>query len=79
MSRKDWVWVIIKAIGIYFGLETILSVPALLMIFNSRTNTVDILTMAFPRVILQGALSLYLLKSGAMVFRLIGPSAPPSD
>jgi hypothetical protein len=79
MSRKDWIWVIIKAIGIYFGVETVLSLPALLMIFSPRANPVDILTMALPRVILQGALSLYLLKGGNLVFRLIGPSAPPSD
>lgn len=79
MSRKDWIWVIIKAFGIYLAVETILSLPALLMIFSPRANPVDILTMAFPRVILQGVLSLYLLKGGHWVFRLIGPSAPPSD
>jgi hypothetical protein len=79
MSRKDWIWVIIKAFGIYFGVETVLSLPAFLMIFSSRVNTGDTLTLVFPRFILQGILSLYLLKGGRWIFLLIGPSAPPSD
>jgi hypothetical protein len=79
MSRKDWIWVIIKALGIYLGVETVLSLPAILMIFSPRMNTGDTLTLVFPRFILQGVLSLYLLKGGRLVFLLIGRSAPPSD
>jgi hypothetical protein len=79
MSRKDWIWVIIKALGIYLGVETVLSLPAILMIFSPRMNTGDTLTLVFPRFILQGVLSLYLLNGGRLVFLLIGRSAPPSD
>jgi len=79
MSRRDWIWVITKGFGIYLGVETVLSLPALAMIFSSRVNTADTLTLVFPRFILQGVLSLYLLKKGDLVFRLIGPSAPPAD
>jgi hypothetical protein len=79
MSRKDWIWIVIKAFGVYLGIETILIVPSLMMIFNSRLSSGDAFMAVLPRFILQGVLSLYLLKSGRLVFWLIGPIAQSPD
>jgi len=78
MNRKDWVWVVVKTFGVYFAAETVLTVPSLLMIFNSHIGSGQALLGLLSGVVLKAALSFYLLKSGRLIFRLIGIDPDPS-
>lgn len=91
MSREDWIWVSVKVIGIYLGVEAILSLP---MLFSSYRMISDLsgryagqvaasagelgLWQLLARFVLTAALSLYFLLSGRLVLWLSGirPVAP---
>src|SRR5262245_52655117 len=90
MNRKDWIWVAVKVFGIYLGVEALLALPPLigsfLMInemqggfrlpFNSQL-TIPFWQQAVTFFILVNG-SLYLLRSGRIVYQLIGRSLPPT-
>ena len=78
MNRKDWVWVVVKTFGVYFGMETVLTVPSLLMVFTSRIGSEPAFLGLLSGVVIKAALSFYLLKSGRLIFRLIGIDSDPS-
>ena len=82
MDRKDWVWVVVKVLGLYIGTEALQTVPSLLMILTSHGAGQAALGL-FSSFLIKAGLSFYLLKSGRLIFRLIGinpdPSAPSWD
>ena len=76
MDRKDWVWVVVKAFGVYLGVETLQAVPGTLMVLSSLpTTSGQALFGFFSSFLIKAGLSFYLLRSGRLVFRLIGARA----
>jgi hypothetical protein len=72
MDRKDWVWVVVKAFGVYLGVETLVAVPGMLMVLSNLPSSGQALFGFFSSFLIKAALSFYLLRSGRLVFRLIG-------
>jgi hypothetical protein len=70
MDRNDWLWVFTKAFGVYLGAEGILRLPSCLMIFTSIPKSWEG-TLAAWNLALYLILSIYLLKSGRLIFRLV--------
>jgi hypothetical protein len=90
MNRKDWIWVVVKAFGIYLGIQALLALPPLIctyLVINRASSgfrvhvgpeaTIPLWQQAATFFILMN-LSLYLLRSGRLVYVLIGRSLPPS-
>jgi hypothetical protein len=78
MNRKDWVWVVMKVLGLYIGTEALQAVPSLLMILTSSHGGSGQAALGlFSSFLIKAALSFYLLKSGRLIFRLIGIDPEP--
>lgn len=91
MNRKDWIWIAVKVFGLYLGIQALMALPPLigsfLMIremtfgFREAVNykvTIPLWQQAATFFILVN-LSLYLLRSGRIVYQLIGRSLPPEE
>jgi hypothetical protein len=87
MSRKDWVWVAIKVFGIYLGVEAVRAVPPLVTnyltlneVHDAQLSVGHVMMMPiwgqFAALVILANLSLYFLRSGRLVFWLIGPWIP---
>jgi hypothetical protein len=90
MNRKDWIWVAVKVFGIYLAIQALLALPPLIstyLLINEasagfrlsvgRSATIPLWQQAATFFILVN-LSLYFLRSGRLVYVLIGRSVPPS-
>ena len=88
MSRKDCVWVAIKVFGIYMAVEAMLMVPNLMSTFRllddvtgrysgQAATSAGWLTFMHlhARFVLLAVGGIYFLKSGRLVYWLIGPIA----
>jgi hypothetical protein len=84
MTREDWIWVAIKVIGIYVGVEAVLTLPNLLYSFRmiqdpSGRFAENVAASAgllgfwhlLARFILLATVSIYFLRSGRLVLWLI--------
>ena len=90
MNRKDWIWIGVKMFGLYLGIQALLTIPPMLSNFLvlrdatygfGRIGTPTIwmpFFQLFITFIIMCVSSAYLLRSGRMVYWLIGPSIPPS-
>jgi hypothetical protein len=90
MNRKDWIWVAVKVFGVYLGIQALLALPPLVATYQaflvqakgfsiplSSPLMIPLWQQAATLFILVN-LSLYLLRSGRIVYQLIGRSLPPT-
>jgi hypothetical protein len=90
MNRKDWIWVAVKVFGIYLAIQALLALPPLVstyLVLNEATSGFRMHLNSHSMIPLwqQGVtffilvnMSLYFLRSGRLVYVLIGRSLPPS-
>ena len=90
MNRKDWIWIAVKVFGIYLGIQALLALPPLVTTFLAIREMTAGFAIPAPSAaslplwqqavtfFIMTNLSLYLLRSGRIVYQLIGPSLPPT-
>ncbi len=88
MSRKDWLWILVKGFGIYAGLQALETIPP---IFSSvwllqKTSSTTAGLQAVPlwqqilTLLLLANVSFYLLGSGRLIHWLAeGSTAAPEN
>jgi hypothetical protein len=86
MDRKDWVWITVKAFGIFLGIRALETLPPLVTSFKLVVDSgispgspaMLPVWQQFITLFIFVNLSLYFLKSGRLVFSLIGMRETPS-
>jgi hypothetical protein len=73
MNRNDWLWIVIKAFGLYLVVEAALRLPNFVFLFSGRPGSGEQALLVSLNFGVHAILGLYLLKSGRLIYRLIPP------
>jgi hypothetical protein len=86
MDRKDWMWVVVKAFGIFLGIRALETLPPLMTSFKLVVDSgmtpgspaMLPVWQQFITLFIFVNLSLYFLRGGRLLFWLMGMRETPS-